>query len=1039
MLVLATCFGFQQRQTIDLTRGNVDFRVRFSTGDASSDAMLGMMTSFAATQPDGGRAFIQLLDDMLAARTGQPGERGEIFNSLFGADSMFDANTELDSFIAQDLNPVDLFTFTNAANEINAALERGIALYNLGDLDGAQTQFDDVDRRVRQFQDSVLFNRMGRALLSMSRYFSGSIAAERGDYARAVVLLNEALALEAESGTPITSGFILINLGGMYFVQGNYAQSITTLNQAVDVMRATNNIGGLVQALSNLSGQYLNLGLNSEALRYANEALEIERSNPPDPQSLLNGTRSASVLPAVYLNRAQAEFQAGLYSEALTSYEQVRDIALIRIADASDNAITRGLREALAYAYAGIGSAHSALGNSTDAEQGYMRAVENVRPLNIADAHANILLLQASFYFISGQSSQTYAVAEQAYAIAQSVNSQVSMAQASWLMARTAPEGDDDRARQLFRRAADHAEAIIQSAGFDRASSSVLSAFSPIFQDLALTEAVEGNHDAGVRAIERGRAALIRAEQQGVSVGAGAETRELLALEQTLNLRVLAARTRIATLTTTVQTLEESDASAADITTARTSLREANAELIAAETAYQQHRDRLQGASYAAGTAGLRTASLAEIQAVLPDDTTLLIYNMSGTGTVYLITEQTAEIYNTLSPVEVDPLAAALRANPADVVAQRALYEAIFGRADELITTSRLMIVPDGVLNGVPFAALRAADERYLIDHYAISIIPSGTTLVMLNERQPAPPLMPGLALAYADAPGFPLLARAESEARNVAALTSAVALTSASESDLRAGVYGSGLLYIAAHGSFNRSAPLFSALYLRGDAEHDGALEVREIYELDLSAGTSLVILSACETDARGAGDEYAQMSRAFLTAGANTVVSTLWKVEEEATSALMLKFLEARQTHQDADALRIAMRYVRDDLGFTSPYYWAGITLTGLTTPPSPERANAALAVRPTATPIQSSISPDATTVSAPTVRTVNPRRLHTDQEVRVLACPSPECAVVEEVPPDSTVYMIGLTENNWLYVMTPFNRLGYIQSTVTTPAGE
>ena len=117
----------------------------------------------------------------------------------------------------------------------------------------------------------------------------------------------------------------------------------------------------------------------------------------------------------------------------------------------------------------------------------------------------------------------------------------------------------------------------------------------------------------------------------------------------------------------------------------------------------------------------------------------------------------------------------------------------------------------------------------------------------------------------------------------------------------------------------------------LAPDDKNDGALELHEVYQLDL-AKTDLVVLSACETS-RGqlsAGDDIIGLNRAFIYAGAPTVIASLWTVDDEATRVLMIAFYGyLKQGFGKAAALTQAQLDLRKQ--FPHPYYWAAFVLTG------------------------------------------------------------------------------------------------------------
>ena len=108
-----------------------------------------------------------------------------------------------------------------------------------------------------------------------------------------------------------------------------------------------------------------------------------------------------------------------------------------------------------------------------------------------------------------------------------------------------------------------------------------------------------------------------------------------------------------------------------------------------------------------------------------------------------------------------------------------------------------------------------------------------------------------------------------------------------------------------------------------------DGRLEVRKIFGLDLHA--RLVVLSACETGLGqlSRGDELVGLQRAFLYAGTPAVVTTLWKVDDQASYFLMHEFYENLGRLKVAEALRQAqLTSVKD---FPHPFFWAAYTLVG------------------------------------------------------------------------------------------------------------
>jgi CHAT domain-containing protein len=163
--------------------------------------------------------------------------------------------------------------------------------------------------------------------------------------------------------------------------------------------------------------------------------------------------------------------------------------------------------------------------------------------------------------------------------------------------------------------------------------------------------------------------------------------------------------------------------------------------------------------------------------------------------------------------------------------------------------------------------------------------------------------------------------------------------------------------IHFHCHGTFDLQEPLESALLLANRE----LLTLGDIFGLHLDC-CRLVTLSACETgqvDPTSTSDEYIGLPAGFLYAGANSVVSSLWKVQEDATAYLMIKFYEnfLKDSSNTAKALNDAQRWLRDvsEEDFrawaeklsltatqkmyiphflknkTNPYYWAAFYATG------------------------------------------------------------------------------------------------------------
>lgn len=259
------------------------------------------------------------------------------------------------------------------------------------------------------------------------------------------------------------------------------------------------------------------------------------------------------------------------------------------------------------------------------------------------------------------------------------------------------------------------------------------------------------------------------------------------------------------------------------------------------------------------------------------------------------------------------------------------LYSHLFDGVDAAAGYRSLVIVPHGLLHYVPFHALYN-DEQYLIERCAISYAPSAYLYTMCRRRKRHRRDGPALVLANTFDGRLPHVLR---EAESVG---SALGATIYRESEAtRATLAREGrrasVIHVAAHGEFRPDAPLFSHIQLA-----DGPLTTADVFDLNLRA--DLVTLSACDTGQTnvGGGDELVGLSRAFLYAGAATLLVSQWRVDDLSTAEQMTHFYRVLQQGSDpAEALRITqinfLKNAMPQSGHAHPFLWAGFQLIGAT----------------------------------------------------------------------------------------------------------
>ncbi len=356
--------------------------------------------------------------------------------------------------------------------------------------------------------------------------------------------------------------------------------------------------------------------------------------------------------------------------------------------------------------------------------------------------------------------------------------------------------------------------------------------------------------------------------------------------------------------------------------------------------------------------------SLKEIQALLHEERAVLLEYALGDPSSYLIVISSTSLRLYRLPAQEDlerSLRAYLRSLSDHSLDARLGYAAAerIGRqllpflGDETIRQAgTLIIVPDGILNALPFEALRVPGRTgtsYLIEGPSVSYCPSASALATLQGRaRPRTWAKQVLAvgspnysteLREPDRGPWPQLPFSRKEAQAVVRGYPARAVDILNGSDVSEGAIKSWplrdyrIIHFACHGFLDEKVPLRSALALSAGngTDEDGLLQMREIYGLSLSA--DLVVLSACQT---GIGrieksEGSLALARPFFFAGARAVVASLWSIGDRSTVPFMREFYRRlSEGWPAAEALREAkLSLLRSR--WSHPFYWAAFLLQG------------------------------------------------------------------------------------------------------------
>ena len=307
----------------------------------------------------------------------------------------------------------------------------------------------------------------------------------------------------------------------------------------------------------------------------------------------------------------------------------------------------------------------------------------------------------------------------------------------------------------------------------------------------------------------------------------------------------------------------------------------------------------------------------------------------------------------------------------------KSLSQMLLGPLANKLGNKRVVVVAEGALQYVPFAALPApGSETLLLETNEIVVEPSFSALIAIrnsiaqhasspaklvaviadpvlsrnDDRVQNQPLAPSTALAAAETPetltrdgGLARLAHAAEEADAISAVAPwgstmvAKGFDASRETAMSPNVGQYQIVHFATHGFLDSEHPELSGIVLtmvdRNGVRTNGLMPLYDIYSLDLSA--ELTVLSACQTalgkDIKGEG--LVGLTHAFMSAGSKSVVASLWKVDDRATAVLMADFYQSmlQQGMSPAAALRSAKLKMMRDKRWSEPYYWAGFVLQG------------------------------------------------------------------------------------------------------------
>lgn len=854
----------------------------------------------------------------------------------------------------------------NADEPLHAALalrEAGYLSLNLGLGAEASIRYQralDLARTVEgaTFLEISLLNRLGLALL------------DQGDLTRAGDVLKEALSLARKTDDQAGEASALNNLANVDQAGGETHLAISRFRQALKIWRELGRAQSLAQTQMSLAEAYALLDNHQEAVNLLADAQAVFRR-------LGHFAWLADALVSngwVYYLQGRSEDAIPSLNEAIRLYRQV------------------GRRDGESAALDRLGTALRATGDFNGALAAYRRTFtiseKTDNPKDAANTIANIGCLYEEW----GRSLQAREYLEDAYARFQTLDDPKGLSHVEYCRALVeSSEGDlsaaivhietaldiVDRLRTTARRRGARYRPIWLWQDYSELQLELLMAR---FRETADQRFAIQAFEASDLARARNLVELVLESQVDVRNTA---SRQLLAREAFIQERINATQAER-------QQLQVMGTAAREFASRERHLRELSIQLEEARAAIRAATPNF------ADIAKPMPVRLTEIQALLEPQTVLLSYTL-GAERSYLFTighdsfkSWTLESRSSLE-VHAKALYESLRRRRFNVLqyslTARRLGNMLMPPAAIPTNTRRLLVIADGYLHYLPLIVLpspkdgiESTPESVLLDDFEIQYLPSAAVFAALKRRavgRPSPSLkvavfadavfsnsdprignpsasMPatrpdtstqGLRPAGASLAArlLPRLPHTHTEAEFILSLVpkqhglGLFGFDATKQQLFSGGLDRFSIVHIATHAFIDERLPGLSGLVLsRRDPlgrPVDGELHLHEIYGLRLAA--DLVILSGCQTalGRQVRGDGLVSLSRGFFYAGSSQLLVSLWRVNDEATAALMIELYRGMlgRGETPAAALRSAQLWMRRQEQWNAPYFWAGFVLQG------------------------------------------------------------------------------------------------------------
>jgi CHAT domain-containing protein len=800
----------------------------------------------------------------------------------------------------------------------------------------------------------------------------------QGKKQEAINTLNQSLEIQRQLNIRPGEADTLSTLGYIYLSLGAYDSSLDTYQKALSIFRDMGELSNEITALQDMGSVYGKLKNYPEALKLYQQAFLIAETTG----NCLYAARSKFLISQVYLDTGDDQQAVTSSNEALRIAEKLSVVA----GTEGKLATQAGINNVLA-------KAKMKQENYPEALEYAQKAQSLAQQSQYRTVEAFVYTTLAEIYVALKQPQKAIQTYRDQLALYQALSFQPEKSQTLYDLAKLErKEGNLKAALSSISEAIDIIENIRQEivnpelkTSFFATKQDYYALKIDILMDLHQQDSTQGYNAQAFDTSERSRARTLLEllNESNADIRQGVDPK-LLDQENALKDKTTALEKQWSELINKNPTDQQ-----------KAFFQQERKNLLAQ---YQAIQDTIRAKSpkYAA-LKYPQPLTLAQVQQqILDPDTALLQYSLGEEKSyLWVITKEGFQSYTLPRAKDIKISAIkvlnAIKQNSLDTsyINQTAnqLSQLVLPTAAKL-NQKRLIIVPDGVLNYIPFSIF-TLNNQPLINQHELVNLPSSSSIALIRQetqnRKPAPktlailadpifsaddqrikvpqkqPISPKnpdlyqqLALnratkklktsrAVGENNQFTRLPGTRQEAQAILALLPKTQTAAAfdEQANLNLAINPQlsqyRIIHLATHGVFNGEEPTDSGIILSlVDAKGtpiNGFLRLNEIFNLNLPA--ELVVLSACET---GLGKEIkgeglVGLTRGFMYAGTPRVLVSLWKVDDQATAELMTRFykLILEKKLSPVQALREAQLQIQNETEWKSPYYWSAFVLQG------------------------------------------------------------------------------------------------------------